>query len=218
MATPYLQRRAGETTSTQDLARAELGTVPLLVMAHTQTGGRGRSGSSWENADRALAVSLAFHAHPGDRRPHSLMAGVAVCRVVGNANLKWPNDVMIGGDKVGGILVERSGDTIVVGLGLNLYWRTPPAGATSVLGSDPGPDHYLAVGALWGAEMMKLIDSPGWPLDEYRDRSATIWKDLTWEPGGYGRAVNVAEDGALVVETPDGLERIYSGEVRHIRG
>lgn len=217
LATPYFQLRREEVASTQDVARGGIEDLPLLVIAASQTRGRGRSGSDWENADRALAASLAFHNDGGDARPFSLMAGLAATRALDGTTLKWPNDVLRNDRKVGGILVERADDTTVIGLGLNLWWPGAPEGAGAVFGSDPGASARNEVGAMWGAEMMELIDGDGWPIDAYRAVCSTLGKDITWQPGGAGRAVDLAEDGGLVVETPDGRGTLYSGAIRHLR-
>jgi biotin-(acetyl-CoA carboxylase) ligase len=64
---------------------------------------------------------------------------------------------------------------------------------------------------------MELIDGEGWPIDSYRNTCATLGREITWEPEGVGRAVDVAPDGGLVVDTPAGRETIYSGAIRHVR-
>ena len=202
--------------STQDAARSAYEELPVLVMAPTQTAARGRSGARWETAPRALAVSLAV-AIGDDRRPLSLMAGVAAKRALGGIRLKWPNDLLIGDSKVGGILVEISDDVAVVGLGLNLWWPTPPEGFGALFADDPGPDRYAEVGALWGAEMLRLLVVEGWPMDEYKAACSTLGRLITWEPSGKGRALDVDEDGALLVEAEGETGLIRSGAVRHIR-
>lgn len=219
MATPYLQIFTGEVTSTQDLAREHIDELPVVVMAPSQTRGRGRSGSSWTNADRALAVSAAWRPDRDDRRPYSLMAGLAIVAAVGaDVRLKWPNDVMLGELKVGGILVERSDDVAVAGLGLNLYWADPPEGAGAIEELDPGPELHRVVGGLWAAEFLSLLAEPGWPLQAYREVCSTLGRDITWEPNGSGIAAGVAETGALLVDTSAGVEEIHAGEVRHVAG
>ncbi|HSM43885.1 MAG TPA: biotin--[acetyl-CoA-carboxylase] ligase [Acidimicrobiia bacterium] len=217
MATPYFQLRMKRVPSTQDVARDKLDELPLLVVAAEQTEGRGRSGAEWLTADRALAASLAFHHADVEERPLSLMAGVAAVRATEGTSLKWPNDVMSGEEKVGGILVERSGDVTVIGLGLNLWWPSAPEGMGALFDEDPGEDAHAEIGALWGAELMEAIEDAGWPIDAYRDVCDTIGRDITWEPDGSGRAVDVAPDGALLVETSHGIESLHSGAVRHVR-
>ena len=217
MATPYLQLRRGSVPSTQDVARANLDELPVLVVSARQTEGRGRAGDRWITADRALAASLAFRCDAEDGRPFSLMAGVAATRISGGTGLKWPNDLMRDESKVGGILVERDTDVVVVGLGVNLWWSDPPEGMAGLLNQDPGEDHHAELAGLWGAEMMRLIDSPGWPIDEYRSRCHTLGLDVTWEPIGSGHALDIAGDGGLLVETDSGIETVHSGVVRHVR-
>ena len=205
--------------STQDVARETIDILPVLVVAASQTMGRGRSGADWENADRALAVSYAFHHDPDDQRPFSLMAGVAAVDVTGDvavAGLKWPNDLLAGTMKVGGILVERSGDVTVVGLGLNLYWPEPPAGVGALFEEDPGETTHLEMGALWGAGLNRMLDGTGWPLARYRELCVTLGRHITWEPDGAGQAVDVDDDGGLIVEQGGVTRTIFSGEVRHL--
>ena len=148
----------------------------------------------------------------------SLLAGLAAVTVVDGAGLKWPNDVMIGAAKVGGILVERGAGETVVGLGLNLWWPGSPNGTAAIENEDPGADLYAEIGACWGAELLRLIGTPGWPVDRYREVCVTLGKRITWEPDGSGRALDIDDAGGLIVETPEGATTIRSGEVRHVRG
>jgi hypothetical protein len=168
LATPYFQLRLERVPSTQDVAREHLEELPLLVMAAQQTEGRGRSGAAWLTADRALAASLAWHSADGDDRPFSLMAGLAATRAIPDSTLKWPNDVLLSGRKTGGILVERSANVTVVGLGLNLWWPEAGEGMTALHDSDPGEHAYLEVGSLWGAHLIELITADGWPTIDCR--------------------------------------------------
>ena len=138
--------------STQEAARDRYSGTPLLVWARKQTDGRGRTGAGWMEAPRALATSLAFEPewavdHWG---PVPLVAGMAACAAIGDqVGLKWPNDLMAGGRKVGGILVEASGPVVVAGLGLNLWWPDPPAGIGAVFDHDPGEDESRLLAGLW---------------------------------------------------------------------
>ncbi|MGF1618285.1 MAG: biotin--[acetyl-CoA-carboxylase] ligase [Acidimicrobiia bacterium] len=218
MATPYLQIFTSDVPSTQDLATERVESLPVAVIASGQSDGRGRSGSRWDNADRALAVSLAWPADDEDRRPFSLMAGVAAVRALKNGPvLKWPNDVMKAETKVGGILVERSDRVVVAGLGLNLFWAEAPEGVGAVLDQDPGGEAHREIGALWVAELMAQIEAEGWSVDEYRKACATLGRSITWEPNGEGIAEGISESGALLVKTVSGIEEIHAGAVRHVR-
>jgi BirA family biotin operon repressor/biotin-[acetyl-CoA-carboxylase] ligase len=162
-------------------------------------------------------VSLAFEADAGESRPIPLMAGVAAARLDPGVDLKWPNDVMVGDCKAGGILVEKVGDVVVVGLGLNLWWPDAPDEVCALYPDDPGEGRHLELGSLWGAEMMRLLETPGWPREEYKARCSTLGREVTWEPEGRGRAVDVDDDGALVVEADGETIAVSSGVVRHLR-
>lgn len=217
MATPYLQIFAGEVPSTQDLARDHLDELPVVAVATGQSRGRGRTGTVWENADSALAVSAAWRPGVDDQRPFSLMAGVAAARVLGDGvALKWPNDLVTASGKVGGILVERSGEVAVVGLGLNLHWVSPASGAAGLLDEMPDPDYHRQVAALWAAELFAIFSEEGWPLEEYRQLCSTLGREITWEPNGEGLAIGVDDQGALLVETSVGIEELHAGAVRHV--
>jgi BirA family biotin operon repressor/biotin-[acetyl-CoA-carboxylase] ligase len=220
MATPYSVVRLAVTGSTQDEARSRFTAEPLLVIADAQTAGRGRSGAHWETAPRALAVSLALDPRwPLANWPLlPLVAGVAAARVL-DCGLKWPNDLLAGSAKLGGILVEAGNGPLVVGMGVNLWWPRAPAGYGAVWGSVPSDDAGAVLALQWANQMMEMLAAgPGaWPRSEYVKRCRTLGLRIAWDPDGIGRAVDVAGDGALVVETAKGLTSLRSGEVRHVR-
>ncbi len=122
---------------------------------------------------------------------------------------------MAEGAKVGGILSEASGDLVVIGCGINLWWPEPPEGATGLLDADPGPDVAASLAGSWiDGLLVRLANHPlEWRRDEYRAVCVTIGGEVSWA-GGSGRAVDVAPDGSLVVETADGVATVHAGEVR----
>ena len=118
--------RLGTVTSTQDVARdLAIGTI---VVADHQTAGRGRSERRWESPfGTALLVSFVLRPNP----LLSLAAGVAAAEACGSeVRLKWPNDMLLDGRKVGGILVETTPRKAICGVGINLTWA--PAGAAEL--------------------------------------------------------------------------------------
>ncbi|HSJ27918.1 MAG TPA: biotin--[acetyl-CoA-carboxylase] ligase [Acidimicrobiia bacterium] len=220
MAPPYSVIRRERTDSTQDDARAAFVDAPVLVVAAGQRKGRGRSASDWQTAPRAMAASLALRPdwEATDLPLISLLAGVAAARVV-DCGLKWPNDVYRDGSKLGGILVEASDGVLVVGFGLNLWWPEAPAGVTAVHQEDPGPSAAGEIAERWADELLALVaaGAAAWPREEYRARSITLGRQISWNPSGQGKAVDIAADGGLVVVT-DGVRRtLHAGEVRHVR-
>jgi BirA family transcriptional regulator, biotin operon repressor / biotin---[acetyl-CoA-carboxylase] ligase len=128
-------------TNADLLARAVAGAPEGVVLAaEEQTAGRGRMGRSWVSPPRAaLTFSLLVRpdtVSPARRGWLPLLAGVSVASAVRAANgvdarLKWPNDVLVGPAKLGGILAEAVGDAVVVGIGLNVSTEPgelPPPG------------------------------------------------------------------------------------------
>jgi BirA family biotin operon repressor/biotin-[acetyl-CoA-carboxylase] ligase len=116
----------GSVTSTQDVARdLPIGSV---VVADHQTAGRGRLEHRWE-APPGTALLASFVLAPNPLL--SLAAGVAAAEACGQGvRLKWPNDLLLGGGKVGGILVEATSTRAICGIGINLTWA--PDGAASL--------------------------------------------------------------------------------------
>lgn len=227
MATHYDIVHLSEVGSTQDEAarRFDIAGVPTLVVADRQITGRGRQGRTWEQPDRAMFSSLSFHSHwkPEHRTLVPLMTGVAVSDAIANVggrepSLKWPNDILIGGDKVGGILVELDGDRMTVGCGVNVWWSDPTVGATSVFSEDVGPAIALELARLWTQLLLEELEGPSgeWRKDRYVELSATLGHEVVWETGA-GWAVGLAPSGALIVDTEDGVVTINAGEV-HMRG
>ena len=222
MATPYSLQYYDEVTSTQDVAAAGLAGDPLLVVAGRQTEGRGRSRRTWESAPRAMAASLAFHPSWGvgswPRIP--LVAALAAADALGpGISLKWPNDVLRGEEKLGGILAEGSEEVLVVGCGLNLWWPDAPKGVGARWADDPGPDAVLTTATAWVDRFLDRLSSQPehWGRTEYLALSATVGRTVTWEPGGRGMAIDIGEDGSLIVETGIGIQRLIGGEIRHLR-
>src|SRR5487761_1243296 len=115
--------RRKSVSSTQDVARP----MPIgsIVVADHQTAGRGRLDQRWE-APPGSALLVSFVVRPNPIL--SLAAGVAAARACGaGVRLKWPNDLLLGGAKVGGILVEVTPATAICGIGINLRWAPPGA-------------------------------------------------------------------------------------------
>lgn len=209
-----------------------------VVVVDRQTAGRGRRGRSWASAPEAsLTFSLLWRFDGGVERLAglSLAAGVAVARAlaglgVSGVALKWPNDVLLDGRKLAGILVElsseRRGMVAVIGIGLNL---APPPAADSLDSPVAAlaealpalPDRHLLLAQLL-AELAPLLDAFaasgfGGLRDEWQALHA--WQDQLVKVLHDGRSVlagvcrGADADGALLVETGSGLERCLSGDV-----
>ena len=228
-------------TNTLLLERARGGAPSGSVIAcELQSAGRGRRGNTWQSGlGGSLTFSLLWRFAQGAAALSglSLAAGVAVARAlaalgVAEVQLKWPNDLLHAGRKLGGILIEVHGDrtgptAAVIGIGLNL--RLHPSlrdlitqavtDVASISGQLPQRNRLLAVTLIELAQVLEQFAEHGFaPLrQEWIARHAHQGKPVTLSSGDgntvMGRAVGVAEDGALLVETARGVERFVSGEL-----
>jgi BirA family biotin operon repressor/biotin-[acetyl-CoA-carboxylase] ligase len=219
-----------------------------VLAAEEQSAGRGRMGRTWVAPPRAaLTFSLLVRpaAVPPARRGWiSLLTGVAVASAVTaitgiDLRLKWPNDVLAGAAKLGGILAEAAGDAVVVGVGLNVSTEPaelPPPGpgalaATSLRAA--GSAHLdresllIAILAAFERWYQAWRQAEGDPersglQAEYTRLSGTIGRRVRAElPGGQvvsGLAVGVDPDGRLLVCASPGAEvPVAAGDVVHLR-
>lgn len=232
-----------EVGSTNDvLAERAAGAAPagLVVVADRQTAGRGRRGRPWEDVEphRSLLVSTLLDAPARGATLVPLAAGVAVADAIRRtgvgARLKWPNDVLAAVDgelrKCAGILVERHDRHLVVGMGVNVDWRgVPREGERTSWGSvaealQGDVDRWGLLADVLRALEAWVRDVAGDPvrlLATYRARCTTLDRDVEVTlPSGElltGRAVDVAPDGALLLDTPSGRATVAAGDVVHLR-
>jgi len=225
--------------STNSVLLAEKGLVrPVLLLADEQTAGRGRRGRRWQSAPGAgLTFSLAVAL----RRPLRelaalpLVAGVAVARAlrslgVARVALKWPNDIVVGGAKLGGILVETKSLAgavkAVIGVGINLRGageletrlRRPVAALEQFI---VAPDKAVLAASIARALLKALAAFEARGLDAVRAE----WQRLDAHAGqklrvrladgsvvtGVARGLDV--DGALRLATRGGVRAVRSGRV-----
>lgn len=224
MDTHYAIVHLPEVASTQDVARQAVVTSghAALVVGDRQVAGRGRDGRTWLEPDAGLFSSFAFRTEwPSATRSRiPLCAAVAVRRSLPVAvDLKWPNDLLVDGRKVGGILVESDGDVVIVGCGLNLWWADAPPFAGAILAERPHTGINVALARAWVDALIAILsDGPdGWPLNEYEQACVTTGRSVRWS-GGEGTAQGIREDGALIVATASGVEEVLSGDVHLLGG
>jgi BirA family biotin operon repressor/biotin-[acetyl-CoA-carboxylase] ligase len=222
--------RLTRVTSTMDVVdeRARAGAVEgLIVVADEQTAGRGRAGRHWEAAPgSALLCSILLRPSISPNRlgPLPLLFGVAVAETVeafisSPAQLKWPNDVLIGGRKVAGILVQSrlSGNGVNflnVGMGINVNAPAAslPDGATSLqtaMGRTIDRDEVLGVlTQRLDSAYSTYLSSGGKPsLDEWRRRALMLGEEVVVHHDSdqvQGRFVGIDEDGRLILQAGSG--------------
>lgn len=217
----------------------------LVLVAETQTAGRGRMGRTWTAPPRSgLSFSALLPQEETSIRLGwlPLLAGVAVVSALRGfvdiegvpagrmheASLKWPNDVLIGDRKLAGILAERVEDGVVVGIGLNVSLReaelpVPTATSLAIEGApadrDPVLRAVLREFDRWHMEFQ--VGGVEALREPYKGFCATLGRQVRVElPGGTtltGQAVDIEEAGRLVVRADDGDHLLSAGDVVHVR-
>lgn len=220
---PRVHLRQTDSTNARARALAAAGAPHgTLVTAGDQTAGRGRQGRVWSApAGSSLLMSLVLRDAP---RLLPLAAGVAVAEVVGpGAQLKWPNDVLVDGRKVAGILVEgRPVDGwSVLGVGVNVAVAVDalPAdvrGRAATLGLGASEIEPILAGMLGGLSRW-LAEPSAAVLAAWRERDALLGRAVEWT-GGRGTGAGIDGEGRLVVQlAAGGVAALHAGEV-HLAG
>jgi len=220
--------------STNDEARrlaqagAPHGTV---VHADEQTAGRGRMTHTWFSPPGNLYLSILLRTgQPAARTSElSLLAAIAVADTVETllprqirAMLKWPNDVLINGAKIAGILVEHVDDATIIGIGLNVLqapsnaaYKTTTIVANGGIASVDGARDIL-LGRL-GHHLADWQSAGFAPIRErWLNRSYPVGAAIRANAGGQavsGHFAGLDQDGALLLDTPQGRQRIVAGEI-----
>lgn len=240
---PGVERRlarlaAVDSTNAEALRRAAAGERgPLWIMADVQTAGRGRAGRTWVsepgNLHASLLVTLSAPAPKAYQL--SLVAGIAVFDAIGEAmrpapeglRLKWPNDILIGREKAGGILIESTaspaGLAAVIGIGIDIASVPPDLGRPvthlALHGTCPGPDVLLAHIAAATEHWLGLwAEGKGFPTirSAWLNRAHPIGERMSIDTGSErieGAFLGLDEEGALVLDTQAGPRRFTFGDV-----
>jgi len=213
-----------------------------VLLAEYQTAGRGRRGRAWlapPGGAICLSLSWTFGEVPQDLSALGLVIGVCALRAltelgVSGAALKWPNDLLIGERKLGGVLIELRAESagpacVVIGIGLNvalgaaLIEQIAKAGTAATDLTSGGlstPSRNTVAAALVNACVRGLLEfgRQGLPpfIEEWRAADALRGRPVNVS-GADGMARGLARGidlhGALLVETPHGLKRFISGDV-----
>jgi BirA family transcriptional regulator, biotin operon repressor / biotin---[acetyl-CoA-carboxylase] ligase len=202
----------------------------LVVVADVQTAGRGRLGRTWEAPPGASLLVTVLLRRSGDPTRALMAAAVALAQAVHevaglHASLKWPNDLVVGDRKLAGLLAEVDGDALAVGVGCNVNWDAfPPelAGIATACNLETGRpvDRDALLDAFLDAFDHTLADDQ--VVEAYRDLLTTLGRRVRVQKlkgdDLVGTAVEVTDDGALVVRDHAGVEHtVVAGDVLHLR-
>ncbi len=226
-----------DSTMDETLRRAGDLAAPAWIMALRQTTGRGRRGRRWHDPEGNFAATLLLRPGmpPPERALHSFIAALALHDALARATgmsarftLKWPNDVLLDGRKLAGILLESRGDLLLIGIGVNLSGAPDPAalpaGALAPVALAPatgcriGPGEFLDLLAPAFARHAAGFAAHGFaPIRRaWLARAAHLGGEVAVQAGNArltGRFETLDEHGALVLDTGAGLRRIAAGEV-----
>ena len=225
-------------SSTNDIAKREAkkgareGTV---ILAEEQTAGRGRLKRAWLSPKGSIALSIILHPTPTQLPYLIMVASLAVARCIEKVGgletqIKWPNDVLIKGKKVCGILIESdvrgsAVDYAVIGIGINVNLKPadfPEIAATATslaqeLGREISRREMIRCLLVEAEKLYLALPEGDSVFREWRDRLVTLGKEVELISGKtsyQGVAESVASDGSLLLRQPDGnLIKIVAGDV-----
>ena len=198
------------------------------LIARAQEAGRGRQGREWRSLRGNFFGSTLVELQPNDPAAAtlSLAAGLALIEAVDAAvpglplMLKWPNDLLLRGDKLAGVLLERSGQRIVAGFGINL--AAAPTLDDRKAGSLDGTITPTAFAPLLAGSFARLValwrsSEPGAIARAWQMRAHSVGTQLSVHVNAdekvSGRFDGIEPDGALRLNTDDGIEIVRAGDV-----
>lgn len=216
------------------LARGEMLGEGCWLVADRQTAGRGRQSRAWFDGSGNFMGSTVIRPAFGDPPLPSLalVAGLAVLEAVqphlpppAHALLKWPNDLLVGGAKLAGILLEQCSGAVIVGIGVNLAAapELPDRKTVALSAFTPAPDRDLFAADLARAMATEIERWRTYGLGPVISRWQTTAHPqgtplAVGEPGEeplIGTFAGLDGNGALLLTLPDGTTRtIHAGEVR----
>ena len=227
-----------ESTNTDLLELSRTSDIDGCVRAaEVQTGGRGRRGRQWVSPfaqNIALSIGITIDRSTAEIGAISLAIGSLTATVLDNlgikdVSLKWPNDVLIGERKVGGILIELADAqrpaTLVIGIGINVF-DAPGEDVTGTYRATRIVDHVESCSR--NSLISQLIDGIHSTIREYEKSGFSVFKE-DWErcdllkdrqveltgvePPITGIGVGIDDEGAYLIQTNSGIERAIGGEL-----
>lgn len=219
--------RTGSTNA--DLIADGLATEGNWLIAREQVAGRGRQGRAWQSPKGNFYGSTLVELRPSDPPPQtlSLVAGLALIEAVDAVSpseplmLKWPNDLLLGGRKLAGILLERSGERVVIGFGVNLAHAPQlPDRQCASLSGRIAPEAFAPLLASGFERLLELWRErePALVAQAWLARAHPIGTELTVHSGAdervSGRFDGIDPDGSLRLRRGHGdIEIVRAGDV-----
>ena len=237
-----LDVRPSTASTMDDAAKAAAAGAPdgHVVLADTQTRGRGAHGRSWASpagTDLYFSVVARPNIQTADAALVTLAVGLGVCDVAASlapdrqARVKWPNDVWLDGKKCAGILVEsrtmgNTIDAVIIGVGLNvnrLKWPVELADIATSLRAERDPQDVLdreqvfaqTLSAMHGWVDRLVRDGAKVVVDALEPRLAMVGEQVRWQDGT-GTFLGIDPQGAARVSTEDGEMRLRAAHLERV--
>jgi BirA family biotin operon repressor/biotin-[acetyl-CoA-carboxylase] ligase len=219
--------------STNEYAKTLIKDAPegAVILVDQQTGGRGRFGKQWYSPEGGIWMSVILR--PPDPSLITIIAGIAVCRALHMngvlPGIKWPNDIVLNGKKIGGTLTEIIDKTVILGIGVNLNIRDFPDELEAIASSVFLETKKHLKKKLVFDTLCKQLDDCYIMLKQNKITDLlTEWRHYTILLGQQvviempdkelsGKVLDISRDGALIVMRSDGkIMRVVAG-VCHLR-
>jgi BirA family transcriptional regulator, biotin operon repressor / biotin---[acetyl-CoA-carboxylase] ligase len=223
--------KAKEVDSTNEWIKNHFSELKDLdsFIAETQNSGKGRNSKNWFSPRGGLWMSVLIEKFPGNDGALSLLCATAVCEVLEEnsllANIKWPNDIILKGKKLGGILIEKVQEKFIVGIGLNLNLSKsdfPIPLKDVVITSKEVLHNELDIEKV-AKEIIKKIAEDRNILDrvhkKYLKLSGDINEKVTINDGKEvftGKVVEIQPDGGIKIRNEDTEKVFYSGSLSYL--
>lgn len=201
------------TTSTNDEAIKQ--TVPCVISAKKQTAGRGRRGRSWVECEGNLFASIVLEATIADLWKIICTTAVSLVETIGDAKIKWPNDILLNQKKVCGVLIEAGQEGFfVIGFGVNI--QSSPKIADIIYPATSLKDEGIITDRLGFLHQYVSAFDKNWQDDKiyskYQDYLYGIGQAVTINDKK-GIMVGVDNSGCLLLQQDDRIEKIYTGDL-----
>jgi len=199
-------------SSTNDWLAKYYSEIDDTILAIKQTSGRGRRGNTWESQVGGFYLSTVSSNH----KLLPFVVGISIMKVLEkdckDLNLKWPNDIILQGKKLGGILCEDFGDFSIIGIGINFDNEPDIDNSTNLVSNKISSDKsFFLASFLYHFDINSLLTSEE-IIDMFTEYDCLIGNEVFWEDSS-GIAKSIALDGSLVVESNNKELNLYSEEV-----
>ena len=182
------------------------------ILSMKQSKGRGRRGNLWDSDKGGAYFSTISRNH----KLLPFITGISIAETLNDfcddLKLKWPNDILYQGKKLGGVLCENLGDYSIAGVGLNITNNPPFSTSINLSSLDSELDKYNFVLSFLNHFQVMFSISSEEIIEKYLDFDCLVGNEITWE-NGKGVVKSIGIDGSLIVDISGETVNLFSEEV-----